>query len=167
MRSLVKPNLVKLGLVALSALITAQAVHAQDAPPAPPTPEEAMQKAVDARQAVFKVIDFNAQQVMGMLKKAPFDAATAQKVGARLEVLAPIIPEAFATDTRKATNVKTKAREGIWTSMPDFKAKSDALVTAAQALSAAAKTGDRGATLKAIGGVGKACSGCHDNFRDK
>ena len=169
MRSLVKPHLVKLGLVALSALAAAQAVHAQDAPTAPATPEEAMQKAVTDRQAVFKLISFNSDQVMAMLKnKAPFDAATAGKVGSRIEVLAPMIAETFAAaDTRKATNVKTKAREGIWTNMPDFKQKSDALTQAAQALSAAAKTGDKGATMKAVVGVGKACSGCHDNYRDK
>jgi cytochrome c556 len=164
MRILVKPALIKLGLVTFCALASASAVQAQDAPP---TPEEALQKAVETRQAVFKLIDFNAQQVMGMLKKVPFDAATAQKVGGRIEALAPMISETFATDTRKATSVKTKAREGIWTNMADFKAKNDDLVKAGQALSAAAKTGDKGATMKAIVGVGKACSGCHDNYRDK
>jgi cytochrome c556 len=164
MRTSVKPGLLKLGLITFCALASVCAVHAQDAPP---SPEEALQKAVDTRQAVFKVISFNSDQVMGMLKKVPFDAATAQKVGDRIAGLAPMIPEAFATDTRKAANVKTKAREGIWTNQADFKAKADDLAKAAQALSAAAKTGDKGATLKAIAGVGKGCSGCHDNYRDK
>ena len=169
MRSFVKPQLIKLGLVALSALATVQAVHAQDEPAAAPaSPEEALQKAVTDRQAVFKLISFNSDQVMAMLKKkAPFDATKAALVGTRIEMLAPMIPELFAADTRKATNVKTKAREGIWTSLPDFKAKSEELAKAAQALTAAAKSGDQGATMKAAVGVGKACSGCHDNFRDK
>jgi cytochrome c556 len=26
---------------------------------------------------------------------------------------------------------------------------------------------EKGATMKAIGAVGKACGNCHDNFRDK
>ncbi|MEJ1965077.1 MAG: cytochrome c [Gammaproteobacteria bacterium] len=81
-----------------------------------------------------------------MLKnKVPFDAAAAQKTGDRLAELAVFIPDTFATDARKATSVKTKARDGIWTNMADFKAKSDDLVKAAQALSAAAKSGDKGA----------------------
>ena len=165
MRSLVKPHLIKLGLVALGALATAQAVNAQDAPA---TPEDALAKAVTDRQAVFKLIAFNSDQVMAMLKnKAPFDAAKAGLVGSRLEVLAPMIPETFATDTRKAGNVKTKAREGIWTNAADFKAKADELAKASAGLTAAAKSGDKGMTMKAAVAVGKACSGCHDNYRDK
>jgi cytochrome c556 len=166
MRSLVKSRLVKLGLVALGALATAQAVNAQDAPA---TPEDAMAKAVADRQAVFKLIAFNSDQVMAMLKKkAPFDAAKAAMVGSRLEVLAPMIPETFAAaDTRKASNVKTKAREGIWSNAADFKAKADELAKASSGLTAAAKSGDQGATMKAAIAVGKACSGCHDNYRDK
>ncbi|MEJ0039761.1 MAG: cytochrome c [Gammaproteobacteria bacterium] len=165
MRSFVKPHLVKLGLIAFTALATAQAVHAQDAPP---SPEEALQKAVDTRQALFKVIDFNWQPVAQMMrKKAPFDAAAVQKTAARVEALAPMIPDVFAVDTRKATNVKTRAREGIWSNAADFKVRADDLAKAMQALGAAAKTGDQAATMKAAQGVGKACSGCHDNYKDK
>lgn len=169
MRSLAKSHLVKLGLVALGALGTAQAVYAQeDSAAAPPTPEQALQKSIETRQAVFKLIGWNSDQYYAMVKnKAPFDAATVAKIAARIEMLAPMIPEAFATDTRKATGVKTKAREGIWTNAADFKAKSDALVTAAQQLSAAAKTGEKGAIMKVAPVLGKACSGCHDNYRDK
>ena len=164
MRSLLKPHLVKLGLVTLGTLAAVQAATAQDAPA---TPEEALQKAVIYRQGLLETVDFNAQQVMGMLKKVPMDGPTLQKVGARLEVLAPMIPEVFAVDTRKAANVKTKARDGIWTSQADFKAKADELTKAAQAMTAAGKGGDKAEMRKAIAGVGKACSGCHDNFRDK
>jgi len=32
---------------------------------------------------------------------------------------------------------------------------------------AAAKGGEKGPTLKAVAGIGKACGACHDNFRDK
>jgi len=164
MRSVVKPKLVKLGLLALGALATIPAVHAQEAPGG----EEA-QKAVETRQSVFKVINYNSEMFFQMMKnKAPFDAAIVQKAAGRIEVLSPMIPEMFAADTRKAGgSVKTKARDGIWTNAADFKAKSDELAKAAQALGAAAKTGDKGATMKAAAAVGKACSGCHDNYRDK
>ena len=45
--------------------------------------------------------------------------------------------------------------------------KSDGLTKAAAALTAAAKTGDKAATLKAAGEVGKACGACHDSYRAK
>ncbi len=89
-----------------------------------------------------------------MKNKAPFDANVVQKAAGRIETLAPMIPDTFVADTRKA-GVKTRAREGIWTNMTDYKAKSDELARAAAALTAAAKTGDKGATMKAAGAVGK------------
>jgi cytochrome c556 len=162
MRSRVKVNLVKLGLVALGALATVTAVQAQEA-----SADEA-QKAVETRQAVFKVINYNSEQFFQMMKnKAPFDANVVQKAAGRIETLAPMIPDTFAADTRKAGGLKTRAREGIWTNLADYKSKSDDLAKAAAALTAAAKTGDRGATMKAAGAVGKACSACHDDYRDK
>jgi cytochrome c556 len=162
MRSRVKVNLVKLGLIALDTLATVSAVQAQEA-----GGDEA-QKAVETRQAVFKVINFNSEQFFQMMKnKAPFDAGVVQKAAGRIEALAPMIPDTFAADTHKAGGLKTRAREGIWTNMADYKAKSDDLARAAAALTAAAKTGDKGATMKAAGAVGKACSACHDNYRDK
>jgi cytochrome c556 len=153
-----KSPLVKLGVLALGALAGTQAVHAQDV----------AQKTVETRQALFKVINFNSEQFFLMLKnKAPFDAGVVQKAALRIETLAPMIPETFAADTRSASGVKTQAREGIWTNSADFKAKSDDLAKAAAALTAAAKTGDKGATMKAAGAVGKACSACHDSYKDK
>lgn len=153
----------KYGVLVLGAFLTTQAVHAQDAGSADP------QKAVETRQAVFKVINYNSEQFFQMMKnKVPFDASVVQRAAGRIEMLAPMIPEAFATDTRKAGgSAKTQAREGIWTNAADFKAKSDDLARAAAALGAAAKTGDKGATMKAAGAVGKACSACHDNYKDK
>ncbi len=131
MRSFVKSRWVRLGVVTLGALATVPAVYAQEA-----GGEEA-QKAVETRQSVFKVINYNSEMFFQMMKnKAPFDAGIVQKAAGRIEVLSPMIPEMFAADTRKAGSaVKTKARDGIWTNAADFKAKSDELAKAAQALS--------------------------------
>ena len=154
----------KLSLATFCALTCVSVTFAQDAPP---TPEEQAQQAVDLRQSVFRLIGWSFGPVGGMLKnKVPFDAAVAQKSAERLETLAPMISEAFQADTRKFT-LKTKAREGIWTNNADFKAKNDDLVKAAAGLTAAAKSGDKKATLQAAAAVGKACGACHDNFREK
>jgi cytochrome c556 len=169
MRLLAKSNLVKLGLVALTALGTAQAVYAADDDSAVnASPEQQAAKMIENRQALFKVINYNSDLYYSMLKnKIPFDAPTVAKAAGRIEVLAAMIPDMFATDTRKVTGTKTRAREGIWTNAADYKAKSDELVKAAQQLGAAAKSGDKAATYKVARVLGNACSGCHDNYRDK
>ena len=156
---------VKMGAAALLALAPLSVSFAQDAPPA--SPEETAQKAVDLRQSLFRVISFNWGPVGGMLKnKVPFDAALVAKQSARIEALAPMIPEVFQEDTRKFT-LKTKAREGIWGSKAEFQGKADDLAKAATALTAAAKGGDKKAVMQAAAAVGKSCGACHDNFRDK
>jgi len=161
MRTFVKPHVFKLGLATLCAVASVSAALAQNAP----SPE---QKAADARQALFKVVDWNFSPVAEMLRhKAKWDAAVVQKTASRIEALAPMIPDAFTVDTHANGAIKTKARAGIWTSMPDFKAKADGLQKAAAELAAAAKGGDEKALRQAAMGVGKACSACHDNYKDK
>ena len=156
----------KSSLIALCALAPVSAVLAQDA--GPPTPEQQAQQAIETRQGVLKVMGFYMAPLGGMLKnKVPFDAAVATKSATHIAQLGGMIPDVFVFDTRKTTGVKTKAQDGIWTNTADFDAKADDLVKAATALTDAAKTGDKGATLKAAGAVGKACGACHDNFRNK
>jgi cytochrome c556 len=160
MRSLVN----KIGLATLCTLAAVSAASAQDAP------VDEAQKAIDTRQAVFKLIEWNFTPTVGKMLKnqMKYDAAVVQKSVARLEVLAPMITESFAVDTRgKAAGAKTKARDGIWTNSADFKAKNDDLIKAIANLSAVAKSGDEKAFKPAAAAVGKACGACHDNFRDK
>jgi cytochrome c556 len=141
------------------------AVLADDAPP---TPDQVSQQATDLRQGLLTVMGWSMGPVGLMLKgKTPFDAAVVQKSALRIGQLGAMIPDAFQFDTRKFSAIKTKAREGIWTNQADFAAKADDLVKAAANLSDVAKGGDKGATLKAAGAVGKACGACHDNYREK
>jgi len=154
---------VKFGAVSILAL----ACTASLAQNAPATPEQKAQAAVDLRQSVFKLIGYSFEPVGAMLKRQrPFDADLAQKSAARIEMLAPMIGEAFATDTRQF-KVETKAREGIWTNKSDFDAKNNDLIKAAANLTTAAKSGDQKAFTQAAAAVGKACGACHDSFRDK
>lgn len=156
----------KSSLVALCALAPVSAVLAQDA--GPQTPEQQAEAAVLTRQGLLKVMGMYMGPLGAMLKnKMPFDAATAAKSGQHIAELGGMIPDVFAVDTRNKTSAKTKAQDGIWTNQADFKAKSEDLVKAANALTEAAKGGEKGATLKAAGAVGKACGACHDNYRNK
>jgi cytochrome c556 len=157
---------VKSSLIALCAVAPVSAVLAQDS--GPPTPEQQAEQAVLTRQGLLKVMGFYMAPLGGMLKnKVPFDATVAAKNGAHIAQLGGMIPDLFVFDTRKVTTLKTKAQDGIWTNQADFAAKADDLVKAANALVDAAKTGDKGTTLKAAGAVGKACGACHDNYRNK
>jgi cytochrome c556 len=159
MPSRTQSPLVSLAIATLGALAGASAAHAQGT--------AAEQKAVEQRQALFKEIDKAFKPVGEIVKKkAPYDAAVVQESAAKLATLAPKIPDAFAVDTHTATGIKTKARENLWTNMPDFKAKADALVKALDSLAAAGKSGDEKALRPAFATVGKACSACHDNYKD-
>ena len=152
-------HLVSLGVAILGALAGASAALAQGT--------AAEQKAVEQRQALLKEIDKAFKPVGEMVKrKAPYDATMVQESAAKLATLAPKIADAFALDTHTASGIKTKARENIWTNLPDFKAKNEALVKAIDSLAAAGKSGDEKALRPAFATVGKACSACHDNYKD-
>jgi cytochrome c556 len=153
----------KTGLALLCSVAAFSVAMAQNPPP---TPEQQAENATKTRQGLFDVQAFSFAPVGAMLKGAPFDAAVAQKAAQRIQFTSSMIPDVFQNDTRKF-QVKTKAREGIWTNKSDFEAKAHDLTTAAEALETAAKGGDKGATLKAAGAVGKACGACHDQFREK
>ena len=152
-------HVVSLALATLGALAAASATFAQD--------QAAAQKAVEARQALLKSVDEAFKPIGEIVKrKQPYDAAVVQAGAAKLATLVPKIPDAFTLDTHTATGIKTKARENIWTNLPDFKAKGDGLVKAVDGLVAAGKTGDEKALRPAFAAVGKACSACHDNYKD-
>jgi cytochrome c556 len=151
----------------IAAALAVGAAHAA-APAGPPSPEDAAKSQIETRQGLFKVVAATWGPVGGMMRNtAPFDAAQVSKAAARLAVLAQIAPELFVADTRKFTQFKSAALDGIWNSQADFKAKADDLVKAATDLGAVAAKGDKAETLKAAAAVGKACGSCHDSYRAK
>ncbi len=157
-------RVLSIGVLAALAALSANSAMAG----APPTPEDQAKSAVETRQGLFKLIANQWGPVGGMLRnQVPFDAAVVARNSGRVEVLAGMIADLHTQDTRQFKSIKTAALDGIWNSQADFKLKADALVKAAGDLTAAAKTGDQAATLKAAGEVGKACGSCHDNYRAK
>lgn len=129
-----------------------------------PPPEKA---AIEARQAVFKLINQQNAPIGAMLRGGTFDAAVVERNAGRIKVLATMIPELFERDTRQYKDAPTKALDGIWASQADFKAKADALAKAADELAAAGKSGDRAEVQAAVRTLGGACGSCHDSFRAK
>jgi cytochrome c556 len=95
--------------------------------------------------------------------KGPLPADAADRA-ANLVALAKIAPSAWIKGTEALKDAKTKPE--AFTS-PKFLDGFKTLGTAAGALSAAVASGDAAAVKTAAGGVGKACKGCHDDFRVK
>jgi cytochrome c556 len=154
-------RLIRFGVAATLAAISV-AAFPQGAPPNPD------KTAIETRQAVFKLISHQNGPIGAMFRpNGTFDAAVAARNAERIKVLAGMIPELFARDTRAFKDAPTRSLEGIWTSQADFKAKADALATAADGVLVAAKSGDKDATQKANAEIGKACGACHDAFRAK
>jgi len=124
--------------------------------------------AIEARQKVFEDMKKAYEPMTDMLKrKREFDAALVATNAAQIQGLAQKIVPTHAVDTRQFKDIKTVARDGIWTSLADFKSKADALVTASGNVAKVAAGGDKGTTMKSIPDIGKACGACHDNYKDE
>ena len=147
--------------VAVSALAVAQtATVAKSAAEA--------KTAIDTRQNLFKDIKKTYEPLGAMLKRQrELDPALVGTNAAQLQEMAGKISANYAVDTRQFKDIKTSARDGIWTSQADFKAKADEFVKASAAAVAASKGDNKAEILKSLAGIGKTCGGCHDSYRDE
>lgn len=103
-----------------------------------------------------------------MQDKADYDPAFVADTVKTMQSVAHDFPSLFpnGTDTDNALiehGVESDALPAIWTKMDDFKAKAEALGTAASA--AVPLTGDKAKFATAVGAIGKACKACHTDYR--
>ena len=154
-------------LLKKAALASVCAAIAFNAAATPAKSEKQAKRAVEVRKALFTLVGQNMGPLGAMAKgRMPMNAEVAKTNAVRLEQLSLMIEDYFKTDTTKF-DVDTKAKPDIWKNHADFAAKIDDLTKAAQALSVAAASGDEGSIKKAIGGVGKTCGSCHDDYKNK
>jgi cytochrome c556 len=78
--------------------------------------------------------------------------------------LSKIVPDLFPPGSGKGD---TKALPEIWSTPAAFKERLDAFVDAAKRLDEVVKGGDMTGFPAALGTLGKACKGCHDNFKNE
>lgn len=126
--------------------------------------------AIKGRQALMQVYSFNLGILGAMAKeKAPYDADAAKAAANNLLMAMSMDQSAMwpeGSDNESAGNIKNRALAAIWTTYPKVAEAGKASFAAAEQLNAAAGNGL--AELKgAMGGVGKGCKGCHDDFRAK
>lgn len=123
--------------------------------------------ATELRQSIFKLLGSNMGPLGAMAKgKIPLDAKVVEKNAVRINQLSLMIADYTRTDTSKF-NVKTEALAKIWQEPEHFNKDIDKLTLASSALIAAAKSNNESEIKKAIGGVGKTCGGCHDDFKEE
>lgn len=145
-----------IALAALAGLGTALPAAAQFAKP---------EDAIKYRQGAFTVMAAHFGRVAGMANgKIPFDAkAVAQN--AEIATMMSSLPfAAFGPGTDKGN---TKAKPEVWSQMDKFNAGAKKMQEEMAKLNVAAKGGNVDAIKAAAGDVGKACKGCHDDFREK
>ena len=74
----------------------------------------------------------------------------------------------YFPDTKESRRGKgTEALPSIWENKPDFEAKAGELAEQGKALARLAAGGDRETALEQFRAIGKSCSGCHRDYRQK
>lgn len=120
---------------------------------------------VKQRQAkMILQVKYLGQLVAMAQGKVPFNAEIVARNARYLDVLEEMAWDGFDASTK---DVQSRALPTVWEEPDKFKAAQQNLQSAVNALTAASKSGDEGKMKAAIGGVGKACGACHDNFREK
>jgi cytochrome c556 len=122
-------------------------------------------KATELRQSIFSLLGSNMGPLGGMAKgKIEFDAEKVGKHALRINQLSLMIADYARTNT-SAHKVKTEALDKIWQQPDGFAKRIKDLTVASANLQKAALSGNKGKIKKAIGGVGRTCGGCHDDFK--
>jgi cytochrome c556 len=137
------------------------------APAAAPSGPSPADKAIEYRQAVYKIIGGNfpalAQAAQG---KTEFKADLAAKQATRVAQLAAISVDAYPDISKEG---KTRALPAIWTNRKEFDALVADFVKHSQTLAeVTANSSSAGEEFKAaVAAVGNDCKTCHDKFRSK
>ena len=96
--------------------------------------------------------------------KVPYDAKIVQRNADYLVALAQMPWDGFDPSTK---GEKSRALPALWEQPGKVKEAIDRFQSEVGKLQQVSKGGDEGAIKAQIGAVGKACAGCHDNFREK
>lgn len=130
-----------------------------------PDPKE---QAIKARQADMTLRGFNAGPLFAMAKgDIPYDAAMASKLANNLKTLMGVdIGHAWVpgTDNESYPGV-SEALPALWEDMDEVRERGKAYADAVNNISGTAGNGID-ALRAGVRDLGKACKGCHDDFRE-
>lgn len=118
---------------------------------------------VKQRQAVMTLHGKYMGQLGRMAQgREPYNASVAARNAGFLDALSKMPWDGFDASTK---DVKSRALPAVFSDPGKFKQAADRYQGEVTKLVAATKGGDEGAVKSAIGAVGKACAGCHDDFQ--
>lgn len=120
---------------------------------------------VKQRQSAMTLIGKYFGPLGGMAQgKAPYNAQVVQRNAGFLDNLSRMPWDGFDPSTR---GVKSRALPKIFDDNAKFRESASRLESETAKLYQVSRGGDEAAVKAQIGAVGKACGGCHDNFREK
>ena len=152
-------NITRAGLILLMATLAGPLVAADDP----------LLKAIKARQGEMQLRAFNVGPLFGMAKgKIEYDAEVATRLVKNLQLLIEVdMGRAWPQGSDNANySGKTTALPEIWSTYPEISDYGKRYIEAVKKVAAVAGNG-RDALKSEIGGLGKTCKGCHDEFREK
>jgi cytochrome c556 len=120
---------------------------------------------VKQRQAVMTLQGKYAGPLGAMAQgKIPFNAELVQRNAGYLDMLDRMAWDGFTPETK---GEKSAALPAVWNEPAKFREAQERLQSEVAKLVQVSKSGDEAAIKAQIGAVGKACGGCHENFREK
>lgn len=124
------------------------------------------EQAYETRDSLFHLVGWNIGPLSAMAKQdIPYDAERAELHASRIASLVPMIPDAFAPDTR-GFDLDTEAKDVIWEEKEDFLRLAENIREKSAALAGVAGEGDFDRFRSAFVEMGQACKDCHDRFRE-
>jgi cytochrome c556 len=130
---------------------------------ADPTPAEI----IKTRQEHLKDMGEQAKAIGGQMKSGTLDKTIMTEAAKKIAAYAHDLPSWFPKGTGPEAGVKTAAKPEIWAQPDDFKAAGEKLPPEADKLVEVVATGDAAAIGAQLQATGKACQGCHKQFRVK
>ncbi|NGY06543.1 c-type cytochrome [Solimonas terrae] len=132
----------------------------------PPISPEVKQ-AMETRHEGFEKIGDSMKTIADTLKAGGSLNPELASAANTIDDLAPQLKDWFPAGSGHETKRKTGAKAEIWLKPDEFAQKREALVTEAGKLAALANANDAAGFAAQVPELGKACKGCHDEFRDK
>ena len=120
---------------------------------------------VKQRQAAMTLIGKYFGPLGGMAQgKVPYSAQVVQRNAGYLDNLTRMPWDGFDASTK---GEKSRALPAVFNDSAKFREAASRLENETAKLYQVSRGGDEAAVKAQIGAVGKACGGCHDNFREK
>ncbi len=123
-------------------------------------------KVIKERRALMQNNNKSFKVIKAFAKSGKGSAGAVRDAAVTLTWNAGKIPGLFVKGTSLKDGVgQTRAKPAIWVNRANFEAAAGKLKAAGENLARVAATGDTAAIKVAAGAIGKACGGCHKQFR--